>query len=78
MDAVEFIKERERMCNYQYHAPGRYGCNDCTVSRFKQFEVGKNCLIQCEQFESDMPELFVAIVEEWGKHHKPDFPIDRR
>ncbi len=72
MDAVEFIKERERMCHYQYHAPGRYGCRDCSVSRFRQFDFGDSCLIQCERFESDMPELFVAVVEEWGKSHPVD------
>lgn len=69
MDAVEFIKERERMCNYQHHTPGRYGCNDCTVTRFCKFEEGKNCLIQCEQFESEMPRLFVDIVKEWSESH---------
>lgn len=64
MEALEFIKQKIRMCNYYCGAM-------CTHD-----DSGENCpamSIDCE-ITTDKPERLVAIVEQWVKEHseKPE------
>ena len=59
MEAVEFIKQKDRMCDY-------YSDRQCTHD-----ESGETCpamSIDCE-ITTDKLERLVAIVEKWAKEH---------
>lgn len=57
MTALEFLKEKKRMCK-------SYGmfCAGCEIYRKKG-----ECF--CEEFIRDFPEEAIAIVEKWSKEH---------
>ena len=57
MDAVKYLKESERMCDFYE------GCEGCEIKE----RVGKND--GCIGFENDDPEAAVAIVEKWSAEH---------
>ena len=64
MEAVEFIKQKDRMCDYY---SGRLCAHD---------DSGETCpaiSIDCE-ITTDKPERLVSIVEQWAKEHpgKPE------
>ena len=64
MEALEFIKQKDRMCDY-------YCGEVCTHD-----DSGETCparSIDCE-ITTDEPERLVAIVEKWAKEHpgKPE------
>ena len=64
MEALEFIKQKDRMCGY-------YCGEVCTHD-----DSGETCparRIDCE-ITTDEPERLVAIVEKWAKEHpvKPE------
>lgn len=56
MDALEFIKERDRMCRFYYHAGECYQCpaKDCECSALEEMIDDDN---------------IVTIVEEWAAAH---------
>lgn len=56
MDAVNFIKERDRMCHFYHHAGDCYQCpaKDCECSALEWMVDDDN---------------IVAIVEEWSAAH---------
>ena len=59
MEAVEFIRQKDRMCDY-------YSGRTCTHDDF-----GETCpamSIDCE-ITTDEPGRLVAIVEKWAKEH---------
>lgn len=59
MEALEFMKQRDRMCNY-------YCGEACTHD-----DSGETCpaeSINCD-ISTDKPEQLVAIVEKWAKEH---------
>lgn len=59
MEAVEFIRQKDRMCDY-------YSDRQCTHD-----DSGENCpamSIDCE-ITTDKLEQLVAIVEKWAKEH---------
>ena len=59
MEAVEFIRQKDRMCNY-------YSGRTCTHD-----DSGETCpamSIDCE-ITTDEPGRLVAIVEKWAKEH---------
>lgn len=58
MDAVEYLKERDRMC-YQ---DGELNCRSCGL-----YDTTK--CYSCTQYEQEYPEEAVRIVEEWSKAH---------
>ena len=58
MDAVEFIKERNRMCNS--FSPD---CKGCCV------DEAKPVMDECFRWILDNPERAVQIVEEWSAAH---------
>lgn len=66
MEAVEFIKQKDRMCDY-------YSDRQCTHD-----ESGETCPAMSIDFEitTDELEQLVAIVEKWAKEHpeKPEHP----
>lgn len=56
MDAVKFIKERDRMCRFYHHAGDCYQC------------PAKDC--ECSALEGMVDDdNIVAIVEEWSAAH---------
>ena len=57
MDAVRYLKESERMCDY---------CEDCKGCEIKERVGERN---GCIDFESVDPEAGVEIVEKWSKAH---------
>ena len=67
MEAVEFIKQKDRMCDY-------YSGRTCTHD-----DSGETCpamSIDCE-ITTDKLERLVAIVEKWAKEH-PEKPEQER
>ena len=58
MDAVEFLKEKERMCNK---------CSACSRCPVCKENNGFN--LDCEDLQIENPEEFVAIVERWSAEH---------
>ena len=58
MDAIKFLKEKNRMCS-SYD-----GCAKCPADNQNNgFEI------DCEVLECDKPEEFVDIVERWSDEH---------
>lgn len=55
MDALEFLKERKRMCNYCSH------CKGCPLD-------GSKCVIDNAVSDEDC-KRFAASVEQWSKEH---------
>ena len=55
MDALEFLKERKRMCNYYSH------CKGCPLG-------GSKCVIDNAVSDEDC-KRFAASVEQWSKEH---------
>ena len=58
MDAVEFLKEKERMCNK---------CSACSGCPVCKENNGFN--MDCEDLAIEKPEELVAIVERWSAEH---------
>ena len=58
MDAVNFIEERNRMCNA--HSPGCEGC---------RIDEAKPVISECVSWAFVNPEKAVQIVEEWSAAH---------
>lgn len=56
MDAVKFVKERDRMCNFYHHA------GDCHMCPAKDVE----CNSLCDMVDDDN---IVSIVEQWASAH---------
>lgn len=54
MDAVKYLKERERMCNSYNNM-----CDGCGFGKVPK----------CNHTEDDNPEKAVEIVEKWSKEH---------
>ena len=58
MDAVKYIKELKRMCNY-------YGnCKTCPIGKEKG-------ILACWDYRDSYPETFVSLVSEWSVKNKP-------
>lgn len=55
MDALEFLRERKRMCNYYSH------CDGCPLDDSK-------CVIESSTTDEDCKRI-VAAVEQWSKEH---------
>lgn len=58
MDAVEFIRERKRMCDTKEH------CVECPI-----YEEMRNDIKPCITWDEEEPEKAVAIVEKWAREH---------
>lgn len=64
MDAVKFVKEKQRMCNSN-------GCSEeCPVSMKNS---GKGCC--CSDLLYNYTEKYVAIVEKWSTEHPVENPV---
>ena len=59
MDAIEFMKEKKRMCK------SYSGCTDSCLLRKPMYENGLTCLGYCFKY----PEKAVEIVEKWSAEH---------
>lgn len=57
MDALEFIKQKARMCNTYDDF-----CSDCPMKR-----PGERCV----DFVEEHPEEAISIVEQWAEKHPP-------
>lgn len=55
MDALEFLRERKRMCNYYSH------CDGCPLDDSK-------CVIESSTTDEDCKRI-VATIEQWSKEH---------
>ena len=60
MDAVEFLKEKERMCR-------SYNCESCVKCPCDDINNGFD--MTCDCLEAENPERFVDIVERWSNEH---------
>lgn len=60
MDAVEFLKEKERMCR-------SYNCESCVKCPCEDTNNGFD--MTCEDLAIENPEEFVAIIEKWSAEH---------
>lgn len=58
MDAVKFLKERDRMCD----SYGSDSCGTCKISKARG-------AMRCYDFQKKHPERAVEIVEEWLEEH---------
>lgn len=58
MDAVEFLKEKERMCSK---------CGMCAVCPADRQNNGFD--MDCDDLEVKKPEELVAIIEKWSAEH---------
>lgn len=56
MDALEFLKERKRMCNYYSH------CKGCPLD-------GSKCVIDSAVSDENC-KRFAVTVEQWSKEHR--------
>jgi hypothetical protein len=66
MDAVEFIREKERMCRtFNDNCKNKDGNNSCCGLRYEADKSGESC----EEYISNHPAEAVEIVERWGKEH---------
>ena len=66
MDAVEFLKEKDRMCRAICIVGGFVGRGDkCEIERQRQRECGQTC----NGYIVNHPEEAVEIVERWAKEH---------
>lgn len=64
MDAVEFLKEKDRMCRTILIVGGFVGrCDECEIGKRKA--SGQTC----DKYIVKHPEEAVAIVERWSKEH---------
>lgn len=59
MDAVKFLKEKERMCN-NYEV-----CYECPLSAPRREAE----ILYCNSFIGSYPEEAIEIVEKWSKEH---------
>lgn len=64
MDAVEFLKERMRMCNYLSRALEGDFCRNCGLSRHNNSKK-----VGCDYFIREYPEQAVEIVEGFSEAH---------
>lgn len=64
MDAIEFLKENNRMCKTFDSCSGRDGGAICELYA-KSNEKG----LSCADYANDYPEEAVEIVERWTKEH---------
>ena len=58
MDAVKFLKERDRMCD----SYGSDSCGTCKISKARG-------AMRCYDFQKKHPERAVEIVEGWSEEH---------
>lgn len=66
MDAVEFLKAKEKMCDFEKNKnAGPPTCDGCPLSIMNN---GTDQL--CAKFVSKFPEKAVEIVEKWKEEHR--------
>ena len=64
MDAVEFLKEKDRMCRATCIVGGFVGrCDECEIGRQRERRQ------TCNGYMIKHPEEAVKIVERWAKEH---------
>jgi len=60
MDAVKYMKQTKKMCDFYMD---REGCSKCPLN---QYDI---CLSPCELNVKDI-EISIEIVKHWSKTHK--------
>ncbi len=66
MDAVEFLKAKDRMCkSFNDNCKNKDGNNFCCGLRYEADKSGESC----EEYISNHPTKVVEIVERWAKDH---------
>lgn len=62
MDAVEFLREKTRMCDS--FGTEEHSCETCRLSH-----ANNGTRMACSDFIYKSPEMAVSIVEKWSKEH---------
>lgn len=66
MDAIEFLKAKDRMCkSFNDNCKNKDGNNFCCGLRYEADKSGESC----EEYISNRPTKAVEIVERWTKDH---------
>lgn len=66
MDAVKFLKRKDRMCkSFNDNCKNKDGNNFCCGLRYEADKSGESC----EEYISNHPTKAVEIVERWAKEH---------
>lgn len=66
MDAVEFLKGKDRMCrSFNDNCKNKDGNNFCCGMRYEADKSGESC----EEYINNHPAKAVEIVEQWAKEH---------
>lgn len=66
MDAVKFLKERNRMCD-------SYGSSSCLACQINEARGA----MRCYDFQKKYPEQTVDIVKEWSAKHTKETRLTR-
>lgn len=66
MDAVKFIKERIRMCNY-YAEKNGMRCGNCPLHSEPNELYNKNCTLS--YYDKEHTNNIVKVVEKWSKEN---------
>ena len=67
MDAVKYLKEKNRMFDSLGRTGGRCKGVNCKSCPFDSYNSGMRC--GCVDFQVEYPEKSVAIVEKWSAEH---------
>ena len=70
MDAVKFIKEKDRMC-HSYEDKFHFRCNECSLSSVKNGYHSS-----CQSFIVNHPEKAIEIIEKWSEEHPKKTRLD--
>lgn len=77
MDAVKFIKERDRMCRFYHHAGDCYQCpaKDCECSALEGMVDDDNIVTIIEEWAAEHPRKTrqSVFLEQW-----PDTQLDKK
>ena len=63
MNALVYLKERTRMCDYTY------SCTECEFNKFSKINTTK--IEPCIELEANHPELAIEIVDKWSASNPP-------
>ena len=67
MDAIEFLREKERMCDY-FREKNQYNLSKCAGCNIHE-KIRDGEITTCFTFARRQPNEIVKIVEEWAKEH---------
>ena len=63
MTALDFLKQRARMCD------AHWSCDRCPINNENNYD--EEGFIFCKKYLREYPEKVIAIVEQWAEEHPP-------